>query len=451
MNVGPVVQRIRKNTVGSKVDIEYKAMMPQDEWQIVTTSASAVVTIKFTVPGFLKRMCFDSDRGDDTITVSALGLVPADVELCVNSGQGNDSVSATGLVFADATGLMIDLGIGNDTFTGSGNNEWIADGLGNDMINAGTGNDTYTLTPGSADVLTDSGGTDTLDFSLAERAIFIDMDSAAAQTVMQVAHTVQLVGQFENFIGSAYNDTITAKALAVPRSIDGGPEVIGLPPGDQLTVNAQGKSAHDYGTKVSIVGFADISYTEIESLTLTNVGPPTVAGVQINDGSAQRSMITSLLVTFTQSVTLLANAFTLIRQAGSAPVTLAASIVPGAPTAVTLTFIGGAVNNISLSDGRYTLTIAASKVSNVNGMLDGDGNGVAGDNHVLASAAMPNPPTNIFRIFGDSDGDGTVAANDFIQFRLALGGSNPTFDFDNDGAVAASDFIQFRLRFGGSI
>ncbi len=44
-----------------------------------------------------------------------------------------------------------------------------------------------------------------------------------------------------------------------------------------------------------------------------------------------------------------------------------------------------------------------------------------------------------------------VAANDIIQFCLALGGNNPIFDFENEGAVSASDFIQFRLRFGGSI
>jgi hypothetical protein len=44
-----------------------------------------------------------------------------------------------------------------------------------------------------------------------------------------------------------------------------------------------------------------------------------------------------------------------------------------------------------------------------------------------------------------------VAASDFIQFRLALGGYSVIFDFDGDGAIAASDLIAFRLRFGGSI
>jgi hypothetical protein len=79
--------------------------------------------------------------------------------------------------------------------------------------------------------------------------------------------------------------------------------------------------------------------------------------------------------------------------------------------------------------------------------------GLQGGDFICDEPASPAPldTGKIFRLFGDQNGDGTVAAGDFIQFRLALGGSDPIFDFDADGAVAASDFIQFRLRFGGSI
>jgi hypothetical protein len=59
--------------------------------------------------------------------------------------------------------------------------------------------------------------------------------------------------------------------------------------------------------------------------------------------------------------------------------------------------------------------------------------------------------SEIFRLYGDINGDGTVAASDFIVFRQFFGGVNAAFDFDGDGSVSASDFIQFRLRFGGSI
>ncbi len=170
-----------------------------------------------------------------------------------------------------------------------------------------------------------------------------------------------------------------------------------------------------------------------------------VLSVQVNDGSPQRSRVTSLTVTFDSAVTLPANkadAFQLKRQSDNASVALSASMTGNV---VTLIFTGGPLELSSLADGRYTLTVLASKVNA--GLLDGNSDGGAGDGYVL----IGTPANGLFRFFGDADGDGAVAANDFIQFRLALGGNNPIFDFDNDGAVAASDFIQFRLRFGGGI
>ena len=49
-----------------------------------------------------------------------------------------------------------------------------------------------------------------------------------------------------------------------------------------------------------------------------------------------------------------------------------------------------------------------------------------------------------------SEGNPSIAGN-FIAYRLSFGGIDSIFDFDGDGAVAASDFIQFRLRFGESV
>ena len=172
-----------------------------------------------------------------------------------------------------------------------------------------------------------------------------------------------------------------------------------------------------------------------------------ITAVQVNLGAAQRSMVTTLKVTFDQLVALPANpadAFQLNRQSDNASVTLSASV---SGNDVTLTFTGGAVNGASLADGRYTLTALASKISF--GNFDGNGDGFAGEDFTLTGA--PGTASNLFRLFGDVNGDGTVAASDFIVFRKFFGGSNFAFDFDNDGAVAASDFIQFRLRFGGSI
>jgi len=113
---------------------------------------------------------------------------------------------------------------------------------------------------------------------------------------------------------------------------------------------------------------------------------------------------------------------------------------------VTLTFLAGpAVEFGSLADGRYTLTIDNTKVSAGSKALDGDGNGLAGGNYVLASSGT----AGIFRLFGDFDGSASVTATDFNAFRLAYGQPGPSlFDFDNNGQVTASDFNAFRLRYG---
>jgi CSLREA domain-containing protein len=183
--------------------------------------------------------------------------------------------------------------------------------------------------------------------------------------------------------------------------------------------------------------------------------PPRVLTVQINDGSAQRSRVTSVTVTFIEPVAFAgppAAAFSLTGPGGLVNLAVDLSASSTIETVAKLTFSGPNSEYGSLKDGRYTLTIAAAQVTDLAGNpLDGNSDGIGGDDYVLASAAAPNPPTNIFRLYGDINGDGTVSASDFNVFRQYFGGFLFGFDFDNDGAVAASDFIQFRLRFGGSI
>jgi hypothetical protein len=178
------------------------------------------------------------------------------------------------------------------------------------------------------------------------------------------------------------------------------------------------------------------------------IPPPTITGTQINDGSAQRSMVTSLKVTFSQAVTLPADpatAFTLTRQGGGT-VNLAGTV---SGNNVTLSFIGGAVDGKSLADGRYTMKALAAQING--GNFDGNGDGMVGDDYSLASALAPNEPSNIFRIFGDANVDGAVGANDFVFFRQSFNGVNDIFDFDGDGVVSTNDFLQFKNRFNTSI
>ena len=107
---------------------------------------------------------------------------------------------------------------------------------------------------------------------------------------------------------------------------------------------------------------------------------------------------------------------------------------------VTLTFSGSLTQFGSLIDGNYSLSIDAAQVSNI-AKLDGNGDGVAGDNWV-------SPPGSIFRLFGDADGNRTVDAVDFVYLRLALGGASFALDLDGDGDVSLFVFIGFRNNFG---
>lgn len=171
----------------------------------------------------------------------------------------------------------------------------------------------------------------------------------------------------------------------------------------------------------------------------------TVASVVINDGSAQRSMVKSVTITFSDVVNLDHGAFLLRRQDGEkVGLKVSTSVVDGKTVAV-LTFTGRAIIGGSLADGNYTLTIRADRIHDRSGQqLDGDGDGAAGGNRV----------ESFFRLYGDSDGDRDVDIRDLRRFLDTLGrrqgqpGFLDYFDFDSDGDVDPRDALAFFRRLG---
>ena len=69
-------------------------------------------------------------------------------------------------------------------------------------------------------------------------------------------------------------------------------------------------------------------------------------------------------------------------------------------TSATITFPG----NTPLPDGDYQLTLLASGISSAGGQLDGNGDGVGGDNYMLT----------FFVLGGDADRDKVVNTSDFM-------------------------------------
>jgi dienelactone hydrolase len=183
----------------------------------------------------------------------------------------------------------------------------------------------------------------------------------------------------------------------------------------------------------------------LAGLAVPSGNPPKIESVIVNDGSAQRSMVDSLTITFDRLVTFDPGAFGLKRQDGSAVgLDVAAAVVDGRTIAV-LTFTGTDIIGDSLADGSYTLTIRGDHVRDEEGgQLDGDGDGVAGGDRA----------EDFFRLFGDSDADHDVDWQDRDLFRSALGNSAADigdfwyFDFDGDGDVDGRDNGQLNLRFG---
>jgi Ca2+-binding RTX toxin-like protein len=138
---------------------------------------------------------------------------------------------------ADPAGVTVDLGAGTatdgfgdaDTFSGAGGvlgtpfddhltgtpgADWLAGGAGNNLLEGGLGNDTYAILPGGANSVTDTGGTDTLDFSGATAGVNVSLNVAAPQVIDLPGHTLTLTGDFENLIGSPFDDLLTGNNAA---------------------------------------------------------------------------------------------------------------------------------------------------------------------------------------------------------------------------------------------
>ncbi|MCA9058676.1 MAG: hypothetical protein KDA85_09260, partial [Planctomycetaceae bacterium] len=160
---------------------------------------------------------------------------------------------------------------------------------------------------------------------------------------------------------------------------------------------------------------------------------PTVESVVINDGTAQRSMVTSLTVTFDREVTLGSGAFEVTDGGGNQIVLQVNSNSVNGKTVSTITFPG--LTGGSLQDGNYRLTVNSELV------------------HVGADQMETDHIDAFFRLFGDVDGDRDVDSLDYLAFRSTYRRTaadslfNEAFDADGDGDVDTADYLIFRSHY----
>jgi len=138
---------------------------------------------------------------------------------------------------------------------------------------------------------------------------------------------------------------------------------------------------------------------------------PRATRIIINDGAAQRSMVTSISVTFSSIVTLDPGTFEVLRQEGGTfPVNVTEAVVAG-HSVDTLTFIGSDITGGSLPDGHYTLIIHG-------GLVHDSASGPALDSAATGTPVSDHVET-FFRLFGDADGD--VDLGDLLQLLRRFG------------------------------
>lgn len=102
-------------------------------------SASISVTSNGIAPG-IETVILNAAGGDDIITITSVDQVGF-LSISVNGGNGNDTITATGAVLGNAR-LLLNGDAGNDTITGSAEDDTILGGDGDDMISGDAGNDT---------------------------------------------------------------------------------------------------------------------------------------------------------------------------------------------------------------------------------------------------------------------------------------------------------------------
>lgn len=170
------------------------------------------------------------------------------------------------------------------------------------------------------------------------------------------------------------------------------------------------------------------------------ITPPVVTGVQVGDGTSQRSKVGQLKVSFDQVVQYVSGplaAFTVQKIANGSPAGLVSIAVStatvGGHTEATITFTSD-ISFGSLFDGRYRLIVNANQVR--------VGNTPMAANHVA----------NFHRMYGDVNGDAQVDGVDFSAFSSTYGlmstqiGFLAFFDLNGDGQIDGFEFSQFSGR-----
>ncbi|QDU49563.1 golvesin C-terminal-like domain-containing protein [Gimesia panareensis] len=250
----------------------------------------------------------DGDAGNDSLDYRDYTTgVNVDLFAGTATNIGGGLVAGTGGGDDDNSIENVFGGDGNDDITGDNDNNILGDGLGSDLLDGGGygvgsgngGNDVFLMEPGaggSADVITDIHGNDTVDFRFASAGIVFDVDIINTPQDVFGGNTVELrqlqpeqpdtnPSFMENVVGSEFDDYI----FIDPLSQDGnfpidGPPVLRSADGrggtDTLDFDAKGQAVIDTGYSLTADGVGTVQYLNFENVTPFEDNPATI----VDDG-----------------------------------------------------------------------------------------------------------------------------------------------------------------------
>jgi VCBS repeat-containing protein len=219
-----------------------------------------------------------------------------------------------------------------------------------------------------------------------------------------------------------------------------------LPAHGTVTLNANG--SFTYTPAAGYVGADAFTYVANDragssapaTVAVTVTAPPQVQSVVFNDGSAQRSEVRSITITFDTLVTFDLGAFRVARSDGVAATLTKVVTQANGETRVVLTFSGLGTGGGSLGDGNWTLRVFKARVHRADHRPQ-----------VMEADVLQQ----FYRLYGDANGDRTVDATDQLAFQAALALPDPTglatFDYNRDGLLSGTDQTQFNRRLGRTI
>jgi polygalacturonase len=400
------------------------APLPIFAWSLVSgvgsiNSTFGLYTAPATAGSATIKATAGSASGNATITIgpavataAAANPSPVTGTTTALSVLGSENGSDSGLTYSWAS-----TGPATVTYTGATNGSNAAKNITASFTQAGSYNFTVTITDADGLFITSSTG---VTVQQTPTGVVVTPSSITVAPGASQQFSATATDQFGDVIASpTFNWSITGTGNTIDNT---GLVILGSTPGTYTVTATLGTASNT------------------ASITASGTAP-VVSAFQVNDGSVQRSMVTSLTVTFNEPVTLSAGAITLnlLSQTGgpSTPITNFNLNSPDGGTTWVLTFTDPSYIGGSLPDGAYEVSVSAAGVT-------GQGQNMATDQNFT-----------LYRLYGDFEGTGAVNGDDFSLLVGLLGkatnASTSDADFDGDGVISGADFSEFVARLGHSI